>query len=89
MQTVTAGTVESMDCMVTVTKTPAGSGITIRLSGSSVARFAGAMEKRIRSVLEENLIQDLDLSVQDNGALDIVLGARVETALRRLEGASK
>ena len=89
MQPFTAGTVESMDCMVTVKRTPAGSGITIRLSGSSTARFAGAMEKKIRSVLEENRIQDLDVSVQDNGALDIVLGARVEAALHRLEEAPK
>ena len=89
MQTFTAGTVESMDCMVTVKRAPAGSGITIRLSGSSTARFAGAMEKKIRSVLEENHIQDIELSVQDNGALDIVLGARVEAALHRLEEASK
>ena len=87
MQTVTAGTLESMDCMVTVTKTPAGSGIAIHLSGSSVARFAGAMEKKIRSILKEKAIQDLEISVQDNGALDNVLGARVETALRRLEEA--
>lgn len=85
MQTVTAGTVESMDCMVTVKRTPKGSGITIHLAGSSTARFAGAMEKKIRSVLGRENIQDLDISVQDNGALDIVLGARVEAALHRLE----
>ena len=89
MQTFTAGTVESMDCMVTVKRAPAGSGITIRLSGSSTARYAGAMEKKIRSVLEENHIQDIELSVHDNGALDIVLGARVEAALHRLEEAPK
>lgn len=86
MSTVTAGTVESMDCMVTITKPPEGSGIIIHLAGSSTVRFAGAMEKKIRAVLDEKDIRDLEVSVQDNGALDIVLGARLEAALHRLEG---
>ena len=83
-----AGTVESMDCIVTVTASD--SGRVIEITGGSVARFKGAMERRINEVLDSLCVQgapDVKVSVQDNGALDIVLGARVEAACRRFMGA--
>lgn len=82
-----AGTLESMDCLVTVTCSD--SGRMIEITGGSVARFKGAMEKRINEVLDSLCTQDapnVKVSVQDNGALDIVLGARVEAAYRRFMG---
>ena len=38
MKTASAGTLESMDCLVTVTEAAPGSGVTIELEGSSVSR---------------------------------------------------
>ena len=44
------------------------------------------MEKKVRQVLESLQASDVSVNVQDNGALDIVLGARVEAAYRRFAG---
>jgi len=77
---------ESMDCLVTATEEPAGTGVIIQISGSSAARFRTAMEKKVREVLDSMGVKDINISIQDNGALDVVLGARVEAAVRRLKG---
>ena len=52
MKTASAGTLESMDCLVTVTEAAPGSGAVIELEGSSVSRFRSAMEKTVRSTLQ-------------------------------------
>ena len=86
MKTAQAGTLESMDCLVTVTEAAAGAGVTISITGRSAARFKTAMTKKINESLTEMGIKDMEVLVQDNGALDIVLGARIEAAVKRLEG---
>ena len=48
MKTSQAGTLESMDCLVTLEEAPAGAGVGIEISGASAARFTSAMEKKIR-----------------------------------------
>ncbi len=86
MNTSQAGTLESMDCLVTLEEAP-GAGLKIEISGASAARFRSAMEKKITETLSALGASDLNVTVQDNGALDIVLGARVEAAYKRLRGA--
>ncbi|MDL2264297.1 citrate lyase acyl carrier protein [Synergistaceae bacterium OttesenSCG-928-I11] len=77
-----AGTLESMDCLVSIT----GAGArAIEISGSSAARFKGAIEKKIGEVLDTLSAKPVKVTVQDNGAIDVVLGARVEAAYRRFE----
>lgn len=85
MKTSQAGTLESMDCLVTLTEAPLGAGIKIEITGASAARFKSAMEKKITDTLCELGTKDVEVRVQDNGALDIVLGARVEAAYKRLQ----
>lgn len=86
MRTAQAGTVESMDCLVTVSEAGPGTGISLALAGASVARFSKAMDKAVRETLDNLGITDMTVSVQDNGALDLVLKARVEAAVARLKG---
>ena len=86
MKTASAGTLESMDCLVTVTETAPGSGVVIELEGSSVSRFRTAMERTVRAALENVGAKDVTVNVNDHGALDVVLEARVETAVKRLRG---
>jgi len=86
MRTAQAGTVESMDCLVTVSEAGPGTGISLSLAGASVARFSKAMDKAVRETLDNLDITDMTVSVQDNGALDLVLKARVEAAVARLKG---
>ena len=45
-----------------------------------------AMDKAVRETLDNLDITDMTVSVQDNGALDLVLKARVEAAVARLKG---
>ena len=45
MKTSQAGTLESMDCLVTLTEAESGAGIKITITGASAARFKSAMEK--------------------------------------------
>ncbi|MDR3354879.1 MAG: citrate lyase acyl carrier protein [Synergistaceae bacterium] len=85
VRTAQAGTVESMDCLVTVSELDEGR--IVEITGSSAARFKDAMEARINAALDALEAsfgkKGVKVSVQDNGALDIVLGARVEAAYRR------
>ena len=80
MKTSQAGTLESMDCLVTLTEAPSGAGIKIEITGASAARFKSAMEKKITDTLCELGTKDIEVRV-----LDIVLGARVEAAYKRLQ----
>ena len=86
MKTASAGTLESMDSLVTVTEAAPGSGVVIELEGSSVSRFRSAMEKTVRSTLINLGANDVTVNVNDHGSLDVVLEARVETAVKRLRG---
>lgn len=86
MKTAYAGTLESMDCIVTATERASGSGNLISVTGSGAVRFKSAMERKITGVLAAMDASDVDIAVQDNGAIDLVLGARVEAAVRKLAG---
>lgn len=86
MKTAYAGTLESMDCVVTATERAPGSGTVISVTGSGAVRFKSAMERKITEVLAALGAADVDIAVQDNGAIDLVLGARVEAAVRKLAG---
>jgi citrate lyase subunit gamma (acyl carrier protein) len=86
MKTAQAGTLESMDCLVTASEVDKGRGISISMEGASVARFGAAILKSAKDTLKEMGIKDMKLSIQDNGATDLVLRARVEAAVTRLLG---
>lgn len=70
---------------VVVTLEPGGSGLNVELT-SSVSRLYG---ERIVAVARETLgglgLRDLKVRIQDQGALDWVLMARLEAAARRLD----
>ncbi len=86
MKTAQAGTLESMDCIVTVTETEKGRGISIAMEGASIVRFGEAMLKSTKDTLKDLGVRDISVSIQDNGAGDLVLKARVEAAVRRFAG---
>jgi citrate lyase subunit gamma (acyl carrier protein) len=86
MKTAQAGTLESMDCLVTASEVDKGRWISISMEGASVARFGAAILKSAKDTLKEMGIKDMKLSIQDNGATDLVLRARVEAAVTRLLG---
>ncbi|TPG63478.1 citrate lyase acyl carrier protein [Ewingella americana] len=76
-----AGTLESSDVMVRVA--PNSSHIDVQLSSTVEKQFGHLIRLRIREVLKDLQIETVTLVVDDKGALDCVLRARLETALIR------
>ncbi|MEL7555887.1 MAG: citrate lyase acyl carrier protein [bacterium] len=81
-KTATAGSLESSDVLVTVSPA-AGSALEFKIESIVIKQYG----KRIRSVTEEVVntagIESGSILVQDRGALECTLRARLETALAR------
>ena len=79
-----AGTLESSDVFVEIT--PAENGIEIDLNSVVQAQFGEEILAVVREVLTECGVENASLRIQDRGALDCVIRARVETAVNRGKG---
>ena len=79
-----AGTMESSDIYVEVAPLAAGSGIDLTVNSVVYAQFGDVIEKTIMETLESLAIEDMKVVVNDRGAVDCTIKARVETAVRRL-----
>ena len=77
-----AGTLESSDVQITLRPNP-GQGIQIVLQSDVKALFGQAIEETVRAVLAEFGVQDALVDVNDKGALDFVIRARMECAVCR------
>ncbi len=82
-QKASAGTLESSDAIIELT--PA-KGITVELESVVAAQFGEEIENTVRDVLSAMGVTDAHVRVTDRGALDCVIRARVETAVRRSAG---
>lgn len=76
-----AGSLESGDVLIQVV--PEIEGIRIELKSSVLALYGKQIEGQIRDFLFAQNIENIALSVQDRGALDYVIEARLITALLR------
>ncbi len=76
----TAGSLQSNDCLVMIA--PAEE-INIKLSSPLIKQFGNQMMTVIRETLDDMGVKGCDISVEDRGALDCTISARVETAVRR------
>ena len=79
-----AGTLESSDVYVEIA--PAENGIEIDLNSVVQAQFGDDILAIVREVLTECGVENAKLTIQDRGALDCVIRARVETAVNRGKG---
>ena len=77
-----AGTLESSDVQITLRPNP-GQGIQINLQSDVKAMFGDAIEATVRKVLEEFDVKDALVDVNDKGALDFAIRARMECAVCR------
>ncbi|WMJ77219.1 MULTISPECIES: citrate lyase acyl carrier protein [unclassified Sedimentibacter] len=80
-----AGTLESSDIYVMVE--PNEDGIELELESIVYNQFGEEIEKTVREVLSDMDIQNIKIQLKDRGAVECAIRARVETALRRAEGA--
>ena len=76
-----AGTMESSDAYVEIE--PAEAGLQIELESVVQAQFGDEILAVVREVLNECGVENAHVTVQDRGALDCVIRARVETAVNR------
>lgn len=77
-----AGTLESSDCMVTVTS-EGGESVRYEIESIVMERYGDAIERAARETVESLGVTSGRITIQDRGALDCVIAARVETAIRR------
>lgn len=79
-----AGTLESSDVFVQVF--PQDQGIEIELNSDVEEIYGDAIHELIHETLKRMKIDNVRLVVQDKGALDFVIKARLQTALLRAKG---
>lgn len=78
-----AGTCESSDVLVTVE--PLETGIELQLTSTVEQAFGAAIRASVLDVLNRHGVEACSVTIQDKGALDYVIRARMETALLRAQ----
>lgn len=80
----TAGSLESSDVQVLVE--PNQAGIELEIESLVFNQFGQEIERTVRQVLNDFNVSNIKILINDKGAVDYVIKARVETALKRAEG---
>ncbi|MDG1640680.1 citrate lyase acyl carrier protein [Klebsiella huaxiensis] len=78
-----AGTLESSDVMIRIEPLTSEQPPEIEISSSVQKQFGDAIRATLDAVLQQHAIHGVAVIVDDKGALDCVLRARLETALMR------
>lgn len=81
MKSAIAGTLESSDLLVRVE--PNEESLSLEINSIVKDRFGELIESEVRSVLDSLNVTFGSVFIDDKGALDCVIKARVETAVRR------
>mgnify|MGYP000992021700 FL=1 len=80
-ETASAGTIDKCDCLVTVSK---GKGdIKINLSSKVLYQYGDSIRNTILQTLKKLDINDVTVDVEDMGAFEYVIVARLEAAIYR------
>jgi citrate lyase subunit gamma (acyl carrier protein) len=80
-----AGTLESNDVLVRVN--PA-EGLSVEIESIVLPQFGKQIRQAVLETAQEFQVQDAAIFLQDKGAIECTIKARVETALMRAKGAS-
>lgn len=79
-----AGSLESSDLLVKVG--PAKKGREISIHSIVALQFHDAIMKQVEKILDEFGVDDVIVEINDMGAVDYVIKARLEAALNRAGG---
>jgi len=85
VKTGVAGTLESSDVMISV-RNNSGKGIEIRLKSTVEKQFGKQIMYVVEKLLKSLAVEDASVQVNDKGALDCTIQARLATALYRASG---
>jgi citrate lyase subunit gamma (acyl carrier protein) len=77
-----AGTLESSDIQISMAPNP-GKGIEIELDSVVKMQFGDSILATVRRLLEEFEIAEARISLNDKGAIDAVIAARMQTVICR------
>ncbi len=77
----TAGTLESSDVYVALE--PCAQGVELEIESAVYRQFGEALRRTAEEVLRAFGVEGAKVYINDRGALDCVLRARLETAIRR------
>ncbi len=77
-----AGTLESNDILIMVSPNENG-GVELQLDSIVIKQFGDQIRKVILDKIDKMNIDNISIKAQDKGALDYVIAARVETAIKR------
>ncbi len=77
-----AGTLESNDILITISST-GGSANSVDLSSIVINQFGPAIRAVVEQCLEASGLSGVEVTVQDKGALECTIKARMETAIAR------
>jgi citrate lyase subunit gamma (acyl carrier protein) len=80
LNTASAGTLESSDCLVTVSPSEK---LKLEYKGANSEVFAERTIRLVESIAKKHELNGAEISIQDQGALEITIKARLETALMR------
>lgn len=80
-KTAVAGTLESSDIQITLSK--GNDGVQIDLESDVEKQFGKAIRKVITDILDQYKIVNVNVKAIDKGALDCVIKARMITAVQR------
>ncbi|HPY93910.1 MAG TPA: citrate lyase acyl carrier protein [Clostridia bacterium] len=76
-----AGTLESNDVLVTVS--PGAKGLEVAVDSIVLNQFEAQIRQAVTDTAREMGVQEARIELNDRGALECTIKARVETALRR------
>jgi citrate lyase subunit gamma (acyl carrier protein) len=76
-----AGTMESSDVMVEII--PWERELEINLKSDVKKQYGNHIENLVKDILQENNVKNACINLNDKGALDFTIAARVKTALYR------
>lgn len=76
-----AGSLESNDALVSLR--PIETGIELEIDSIVEKQFKDRIEKVVYDTMEKWNVENVFIRIQDKGALDCVLEARIETAILR------
>ncbi len=79
-----AGTLESSDVYVKIE--PVEEGLEIILESAVMEQFGEEIIATVKEVLQEQKIVKGKISLNDRGAIDCTIRARLETAIKRAQG---
>lgn len=82
-KTAIAGSLESNDALVSLRPVDKSKGIELVIDSIVEKQFKDRIEKVVYDTLEKLNVENISLKIQDKGALDCVLEARIETAVLR------